>query len=338
LKRNISEATLVSTYRTSSQRRIADGRYIAPALFICSLIFWGAGALFGADFSEAYVPTWATGWLADGNPYLLRIVSLLFSLLASVLMASYVVLERRVAWQSCMMMLVASMAFNVQPDASAFFSMFLPVVVIGLLFRCDTSGNVVQLLYTLFLVATALSLIFPQLLIMLPLLLLYPAFSGKLSAKVFFAALLGFATPLWIAAALIYLFPSLSPLLDSPREAVVALWQMSRVALSPAKLLLFVAEFVVALPAMIHFFITASIGRTYLRRRMIFCIVLDVVLWLAGWLRPELLALFFVWRLPIYSLLSAYFFSVLPPKTSNVYIISSLLLWLAADIVGIWIG
>ncbi len=338
MKRNISEATLVSTYRTSSQRRIADGRYIAPALFICSLIFWGAGALLGADSSVAYVPTWATGWLADGNLYLLRFVSLLFSLLASVLMASYVVLERRVAWQSCMMMLVASMAFNVQSDASAFFSMLLPVAVIGLLFRCDTLSEVVHTLYTLFLVATAFALFFPQMFMMLPLLLLYPAFSGKLSAKAFFAALLGIATPLWIAAALIYLFPSLSPLLDSPCEALAALWQVPRVALSPAKLLLFVAEFVVVLPAMIHFFVTASIGRTHLRRRMIFCIVFDVVLWLAGWLRPELLMFFFVWRLPIYSLLSAYFFSVLPPKMSNVYIISSLLLWLAAYIVGIWIG
>ena len=329
---------MVSTYRTSSQRRIADGRYTAPALFICSLIFWGAGALFDVGLSVAYVPTWATGWLADGSPYLLRFASLLFSLLASVLMASYAVLERRVAWQSCMMMLVASMAFNVQSDASAFFSMVLPVVVIGLLFRCDTLNDVVHTLYTLFLVATALALIFPQLLIMLPLLLLYPAFSGKLSAKAFLAALLGFATPLWIVVALVYLFPSLSPLIDSPREAVAALWQIPRVALSPAKMVLFVAEFVVALPAMIHFFVTASIGRTHLRRRMIFCIVLDVVLWLAGWLRPELLVFFFVWRLPIYSLLSAYFFSVLPPKMSNVYFISSLLLWLVADIVGIWIG
>ena len=284
------------------------------------------------------MPTWATGWLADGNPYLLRFASLLFSLLASVLMASYAVLERRVAWQSCMMMLVASMAFNVQSDASAFFSMVLPVVVIGLLFRCDTLNDVVHTLYTLFLVATALALIFPQLLIMLPLLLLYPAFSGKLSAKALLAALLGFATPLWIVAALVYLFPSLSPLLDSPREAVASLWQIPHVALSPAKMVLLVAEFVVALPAMIHFFVTASIGRTHLRRRMIFCIVLNVVLWLAGWLRPELLVFFFVWRLPIYSLLSAYFFSVIPPKMSNVYFISSLLLWLVADIVGIWIG
>ena len=284
------------------------------------------------------MPTWATGWLADGSPYLLRFASLLFSLLASVLMASYAVLERRVAWQSCMMMLVASMAFNVQSDASAFFSMVLPVVVIGLLFRCDTLNNVVHTLYTLFLVATALALIFPQLLIMLPLLLLYPAFSGKLSAKAFLAALLGFATPLWIVVALVYLLPSLSPLIDSPLEAVAALWQIPRVALSPAKMVLLVVEFVVALPAMMHFFVTVSIGRTHLRRRMIFCIVLNVVLWLAGWLRPELLVFFFVWRLPIYSLLSAYFFSVLPPKMSNVYFISSLLLWLVADIVGIWIG
>ena len=329
---------MVSTYKTSTKKRIADGRYTAAALFICSLIFWGAGALFGTESSVAYVPTWAAGFLAGGNIYLLRFASLLFSLLAAMLMASYVILERRVSWQSCMLLFVAAMAFNVQADASAFFSMLLPVVVVGLLFRCDTSGDVVRTLFTLFSGTTAMALLFPQMLILLPLLLLYPAFSGKLSTRAFFAALLGIATPVWVVVALIYLFPSLAPLMDSPREALAALWLMPRVSLSPSMMLMLVAEFVVALPAMIHFFATASIGRAHLRRRMIFCIVLDVVLWLAGWLRPELLVLFFVWRLPIFSLLSAYFFSVLPSKISNVYIISSLFLWVASVVIEIWIG
>ena len=328
---------MVSTYRTSSQRRIADGRYTAAVLFICSLIFWGAGALFGADSSAVYVPAWASQWLSDGNSLLLRFAAMLFALLAALLMASYVILERRVSWQSCMLAFVAAVVYNALPDASAFFSMLLPVALIGLLFRCDVSGDIVRNLYALFAVAASLALLFPQLLILLPLMLLYPASSGKLSTRAFLATLLGVATPLWVAAALIYLFPSLAPLLDSPKEAIAALWQMPSVALSPSMLLMLVAEFVVALPAMIHFFVTGSIGRTHLRRRMIFCIVLDVVLWLAGWLRPELLVLFFVWRLPVFSLLAAYFFSALPPKISNVYIISSLLLWVASTIVGVWI-
>ena len=314
---------MVSTYKRTSQKRIADGRYTAAILFVCSLIFWGAGALFGTDSPVEYVPTWAMQWLTDGNVYLLRFASLLFSLLAAFLMSAYIILERRVVWQPCMYMFVAAVVFNVLPDASAFFSMLLPVVIMGLLFRCDASGNIVQSLYTLFAVTAALSLLFPQLLLLLPLLLLYPVLGGKLSARMFFAALLGVATPLCVTFALVYL---------------AALQQMSGVALSPAMLLMLVAELIVALPAMIHFFVTATIGRTYLRRRMIFCIILDVFLWLAGWLCPEFFVLFFVWRLPVYSLLSSYFFSVLPPKMSNVYIMSSLFLWLASMIVEVWIG
>lgn len=253
-------------------------------------------------------------------------------------MSAYIILERRVVWQPCMYMFVAAVVFNVLPDASAFFSMLLPVVIMGLLFRCDASGNIVQSLYTLFAVTAALSLLFPQLLLLLPLLLLYPVLGGKLSARMFFAALLGVATPLWVTFALVYLFPSLSRFVDYPLGYIAALQQMSGVALSPAMLLMLVAELIVALPAMIHFFVTATIGRTYLRRRMIFCIILDVFLWLAGWLCPEFFVLFFVWRLPVYSLLSSYFFSVLPPKMSNVYIMSSLFLWLASMIVEVWIG
>ena len=338
MKRNISVATLVSTYRTSSQKRIADGRYTAVVLFICSLIFWGAGALFGTDFEAKYVPTWASQWLSGSNDYLLRFVSLLSSLLAAFLTASYVILERRVSWQLSMLMLVSSVVVNVQPDASAFISMLLPVIVTGLLFRCDSSTDIRHELFALFAIATTFALLFPQLVILLPLLLFYPALGGKLSVKAFFASLLGVATPLWVVVALIYLFPSLSSFVDFSSGLFSLFWQKPGAALSPAMLLMLVAEFVVAFPAMIHFFVTASIGRTHLRRRMIFCIVADVVLWLAGWLFPELLTLFFVWRLPVYSLLSAYVFSALPPRVSNIYIISSLLLWTTSIIIGIWIG
>ncbi len=253
-------------------------------------------------------------------------------------MGSYVILERRVPWQPCMMMFVAAIVFNVYPDASAFFTILFPVIIMGLLFRCDTSTDITRKLYTLFAVTTAFALLFPQFFIFLPILFLYPALSGKLSARSFFAALLGIATPLWTAGALIYLFPSFSLLLDSLKEFFIASWQMPHVTLSPAMLLTLIAEIAVALPAMIHFFVTASIGRTHLRRRMIFCIILNVFLWLTGWLQPELLALFLVWRLPIYSLLSAYFFSTLSPKISNIYIISSLFLWSASIIIKTWIG
>jgi hypothetical protein len=338
LKRNISVATLALIYRTSAQKRITDGRYTAAALFICSLIFWGAGALFDTSVEVKYVPAWALRWLADCNVYLLLVASLLFSLLTAFLMASYVILERRVSWQLSMLMFVSAVAFNVQPDASAFISMLLPVVVTGLLFRCDVSDNVEHELYALFAITTTFAFFFPQIIILLPLLLLYPALCGKLSARSFFASLLGVATPLWVVAALIYLFPSLSSFVDYPSELFALFWQTPGVALSPAMLLLLFAEFVVAFPAMMHFFVTGSIGRTYLRRRMIFCVVSNVVLWVAGWLCPELLKLFFVWRLPVYSLLSAYVFSALPIKLSNVYIILSLLLWAASIVIGIWIG
>ena len=337
MKRNISAATLVSTYRTSSPKRIADGRYTAVVLFICSLIFWGAGALFDTDTKADYVPAWAVQWLSGGNDYLLRAVSLLSSMLAAFLMASYVILERRVSWQLSMLMFVTAAAFNVQPDASAFISMLLPVIITGFLFRCDASVDVGSELYMLFAVATTFALLFPQLVVLLPLLLLYPALGGKLSLKSFFAALLGVATPLWSLVALIYLFPQLSSFVCFPTEFFSLLWQNPVVALSPSILLMLVAEVIVALPAMIHFSVTASIGRTHLRRRMVFCIVAAVVLWLAGWLFPELLTLFFVWRLPVYSLLSAYLFSALPPRMSNVCMLSSLLLWTASIVIGIWI-
>ena len=152
---------MVSTYRTSSQKRIADGRYTAVVLFICSLIFWGAGALFGTDFEAKYVPTWASQWLSGSNDYLLRFVSLLSSLLAAFLTASYVILERRVSWQLSMLMLVSSVVVNVQPDASAFISMLLPVIVTGLLFRCDSSTDIRHELFALFAIFLQFSFFYP---------------------------------------------------------------------------------------------------------------------------------------------------------------------------------
>ena len=150
--------------------------------------------------------------------------------------------------------------------------------------------------------------------------------------------MLGVATPVWLVAALVYLFPQLQPMLDSSREQLVTLLQVPRVAVTPSMLLRQGAELAVTIPAIIHFCFTATVGRIYLRRRMIFGMALYAVLWLAGWLQPQLYSLYFIWRLPVMAMLAAYIFPALSPKTSNIYMLSTIILWAATAIVELWIG
>jgi hypothetical protein len=137
---------------------------------------------------------------------------------------------------------------------------------------------------------------------------------------------------------LLYLFPELLPLLDTMKHWLMDVLQTPSVVVTPSMLLRLCAEPAVALPAIVHFLFTATIGRTHLRRRMAFFVTVYVALWLAGWLRPELFTIYFVWRLPIISLLAAYIYPALPAKTSNIYIIATMLLWVASAMVELWIG
>ena len=307
-------------------------------LLICSLIFWGAGALLGVGLPGSRASEWMGDRLMAIDTLLLRGASLLLFVVAASLAGSFMVPERRMTWQSMMMMWYAATTFGIQLDVPAALTLLLFVVVIGLLYRCDEVVDARHLLYSIFAIVTTIALFFPQFIILLPLLLLYPATSSKLTIKSFFATLLGVVTPVWLVAALVYLFPQLQPLLDRSKEQFATLLQAPRVVVTPSMLLRQGVELAVTVPAIIHFCFTATVGRIYLRRRMIFGMALYAVLWLAGWLQPQLYSLYFIWRLPVMAMLAAYIFPALPPKTSNIYMLSTIILWAATAIVELWIG
>ena len=327
------------TYNIQRQRRIVDGRYTAVTLLICSLLLWGAGALFyTASSGGSYSPEWAQGWLSAPDELLMGIIALLFYALSAFLLASYRVLEHRASWQPFGMLFLVAANFSIQADVMAALTQLIMVIALGLSLRIDLAKDERGILFGQFAFVTSFSVLFPQFLLLLPLLLIYPAQYGKLSMKSFFSALLGVAAPVWVGAALLYLFPELLPLLDTMKHWLMDVLQTPSVVVTPSMLLRLCAEPAVALPAIVHFLFTATIGRTHLRRRMAFFVTVYVALWLAGWLRPELFTIYFVWRLPIISLLAAYIYPALPAKTSNIYIIATMLLWVASAMVELWIG
>ena len=257
---------------------------------------------------------------------------------AAFLMSSYMILDRRISWQPSIMLWFTAVCFNMQPDVMSAFTMLAFTLAIGLVFRCDTVPDARRQLFSLFAAATTFAVFFPQFVIVLPMLLIYPAMSGKLGGQSFMAALLGVATPVWLFGGLIYLFPGLLTLLEGHKEHIEGLLHISKVELTLPVLTMLAAELVIMVPAIARFALSASSEKVRLRRRMLFCIMLDIVLWAAGWWRAELFSLFFIWRLPLLSLLAAYIFPVLPQKTSNIYLLSTLLLWLSAAIIELWIG
>lgn len=306
-------------------------------LFICSLLLWGAGALFDIGTVHSESPQWAEAWLIAGE-MLLRPAALVIYGVAAFLMSSYLIVERRVAWQPCIMLWFTAVCFNIQPDILSAFTMFAFTASIGLAFRCDEMTDARKQLFGLYVAATTFTILFPQFVIILPALIIYPAMSGKLNSQSFLAALLGVATPAWLIGGCIYLFPELLALLEAHKEHIAGLLQTSAVELTLPMLVRIAAELVIMVPAIAHFAMTTTIGRVHLRRRMLFCIILDVLLWVAGWWCPGMFNLFFIWRLPLLSLLAAYIFPVLPQKTSNIYMLSVLFLWLSTAVIGLWIG
>ena len=309
------------------------------ALLICSLLLWGAGALFYTTSSDGlYSPEWTQGWLSAVDSLLMCVVAFLLYALTAILLSHYLLFERRASWQPFMMLYLVAANFSIQADVMAAFTLLLMVVALGLSLRIDHTNDGRGAIFSQFAFVATSSVLFPQFLLLLPMLLIYPAQCGRLSFKSFFAALLGVALPVWVGAALLYLFPSLHSMLDTLKLWLDSLLQTPNVVVTPSMLLRLCAEPLITLPAIVHFMFTATVGRTHLRRRVAFFISVYVVLWLAGWLQPELFTLYFVWRLPIISLLAAYIFPALPAKTSNVYLIATMLLWAASATVELWIG
>ena len=280
-----------------------------------------------------YVPDKICTLLHSKSSLLIRAIAFLFYALSAFLMNSYVILERRISWQPAVVMWITAMVFGIQSDAISAFTLLLLTVVIGLLFKCDSSADVGKSLYRLFAIVVTFAVFFPPFFFMLPLLFVYSALTHVLTFKSFMASLLGMLTPAWIACAFVYLFPQLSFLFEPAKEWFFSLSSIARVVLSPSMILVLCAELFVTILAISHFFTTVTIGRTLLRRRMVFCIIFHVFLWFAGWLKPELFMLFFVWRLSVNSLLTAYVFPVLPSKISNICLVSIALLWLSAAII-----
>lgn len=338
MRKNISVATLASTYNISHKRAIADGRYTAATLLICSLIFWGAGAFFGIGVASVHASEWVDSQIDTVNTMLLRVAALVLYLFSAMLSGSYMVPEHRATWQPVVMLWVISTTFGIQCDAVAAFTLLLFVVAVWLLYRIDEVADVRHQLYTVFAIVATYTLLFPQFLLLLPFLFIYPTMCSKLNIRTFSAALLGMVTPLWVVGALLYLFPQLQPLFDGFKEHLSSFLQAPRVVVTPSMIVRLCAETAITIPAMVHFAVTATVGRIYLRRRMIFGMLLYVVLWLAGWLQPQLYTLLFIWRLPMIAMLAAYIFPALPVKTSNIYMLSTLLLWAVSAIIELWIG
>ena len=204
---------------------------------------------------------WMGGLLASLDTLLLRGASLLLFVVAASLAGSFMVPERRMTWQSTLMLWIATTTFGIQADVPAAFTLLLFVVVVGLLYYSDAVADARRMLYGIFALVTTIALFFPQFITLLPLLLLYPATSSKLTIKSFFATLLGVVTPVWLVAALVYLFPQLQPLLDSSKEQFATLLQAPRVVVTPSMLLRQGVELAVTVPAIIHFCFTVVAGR-----------------------------------------------------------------------------
>lgn len=317
---------------------MADGRNVSLILLCASLIFWGAGCFCDNVSVEMYIPYWVKGCLEQCNVLLLHGLSFVFYAFSAILMNTYVILERRVSWQPCMMLWMTAVCFCLQVAAISAFALLLLTAVIGLLFLGDRTADTGRFLYYLFAFVSLLSVFFPPFLLLLPVLYVYPVMNGKLTPKSFAASLLGIATPVWIIGGIIYVYPSLQVLLKTFELWISETLQMPQVALPSLMLLMICAELILAFSAVVHFFTSASIGKTRLRRRMMFCMMLFLYLWLLGWLQPELFMLFFIWRLPVVSLFAAYILSVLSAKVSNIYMLSLMFLWLAVAILNIWIG
>ncbi|MBR5851754.1 MAG: hypothetical protein IKY73_04445 [Bacteroidaceae bacterium] len=299
------------------QGSFASGRYTSTVLFVLSmLVIWAAHWLpeSPASFAQPDVPAFMGG-LAS------RAVSVLFYVLAAVLLSRQTFFDREVKWKGALYMWLVALSTFINGNPVTALSALLFMVSIILLFFCQYSADPVGPLFTAFLLLGVQSFITPLSLYFIPLYLLFFSMANVFSARGLAASVLGLATPFWLIMGTAYVFPDVNALMEPLTNGVSGLFVVALPGFSVLNILLLAFVLLVLLPGIFTFVGSTSPAKPLLRRRLSFVIVADIYLLLLSCVIDGAAGLFYVCQLPFVAILASYLFAKKETKLSNVYFV-----------------
>ena len=320
------------TYRNSLQGRFVATGYPAAGMAFVSIILWAAAALFAIDGYNPLPGILPLGFWSS------RLLSLVLYVLAALLLGQLYVLERRAQWLPSLFMWFTAVFMFVQPCYTVALSVLLLLLSVAQLLSCVADKGQERAVFGAFAMLSFSSLLCVQSVLLLPMFFAYMFISRVTGWRNFMAALLGVATPWWLLLGTVYMFPSLSVMLQPLSSSGEALVSFTGFSCPPVFYAWVAVEFVVWAVATYIFASSFYPAKTLLRRRFLFFILLNVYLMLLTFAVPHNFLLFLVWRMPGLAIMASYIFAMKVTKLSNIFFISLNAVWLLIAFVCLWIG
>ena len=319
------------TYSKSLQGRFVSSRSVPRILLGVSVLMWLVEFFFDRPINEIHI-----FGLQIGNVVSRSITFACFAL-ATALMSSWYVFDRRIRWYLALFFCLPSVSFFVHGSLFFSFALNLFIILLYRIFNCkqgeDNRYNLFSAL-TLFGVSTML---FPQFIMLLLPIVLYLWASALVGWRELLSVLLGLLTPFWFLFGIDYIFPNL--LIADRLDIFPIAYITSARLLQPSfhDVFVIVTELLVLIPFVLLFFNSATPGKLLLRKRLTFFALLGFYLILLSVIYSNDFIFYYILSLPVMAVMLTYIFSLNITKFSRYYFIFINIIWLSMGACSLWL-
>lgn len=322
------------TYKNTLQGRFVATGFPAAAMLFVSLLLWGVGCFFSVGSSSTILNSLGLNFIGDVGA---RLFSLLAYACVALVLGNLYLFERRVSFLPHIFLWLTAVLLFLQPDYLIALSLLFFVISVAQLFSCSRESEPHRGVCVAFAILSFSSLFLLQFAYLIPLFFFYLWLSNILVWRTFFAALIGFVTPLWLLFGVLFVFPSLDGFLIPLRLGLLNAAAPATVVFSVQSWAILAMELLVMLVAVAQFFISSLPAKPLLRHRLLFVIVVNVFLLLLSFVQPQDYSLLLAWRLPGLAIMASYIFSGRITRLSNIYFILLNIMWLVIAAMCLWI-
>lgn len=244
--------------------------------------------------------------------------------------------DRRISWRAPLYLFLTAVSAAFHYNSTVSLAALFFMLLMRALLECQPGEGAEGALFAAFALLGLFALLLPQMLFLLPLFVIYMLVVNLSGARRWLSALLGLIMPFWFLFGVLYVCPDFAgyvPSVSSVSEDL-SLGDFSEV--TPLRLLFAVAELGIMLPAIVLFATSLVPGKPHLRRRMLFVMLSNCLIFVLSWFSEANYELLYAWRLPGVAIMAAYLFTVKLTRLTNVYFIFIMVFWLAIGVFGLW--
>lgn len=209
------------------------------------------------------------------------------------------------------------------------------IITLFQLFRSYESGQASGSIFHAFFFTGLGSIFFPQLLYFVPLYYIGMVSFRSLSAKTFFAGLIGLLTPYWFLFSYAFYYDKME-LFYSPLQALVHFPPVSYGALPPNELINCGVITLLSLICSVHYFLVSYLDKTRTRLFVSFLIAVEAWIYLLGILQPQHFNALLQLQLIICSILTGHLFTLTRNRFSGIFFIVTFVILITLAIYNLW--